>query len=173
MKPLAIRMCRDEQGFVISAELTIVLTVAVLAMVVGLNGVASAINQELNDLSGAFGTLDQSYFYRGLRKSSHAAVAGAGYVDGGDFCDCTIMTRTVGKFHSGGGYGGSYGGSYGYSGTMVAPSPTVTAPSDPCATPCPNGAPCDGCDPATSNEPIPDPTPGKLVVPENPTENAT
>jgi len=172
MKPLAIRMYRDEQGFVISAELTIVLTVAVLAMIVGLNGVASAISQELNDLSGAFGTLDQSYFYRGLRKSNHAAVAGAGYVDGGDFCDCSIMVQTVGKFHSGGGYGGSYGGSYSYSGAVTAPSTPVTAPADPCASPCPDGAPCDGCDPVTSNEPIPDAKPGKLVVPDGPVENA-
>ncbi len=51
----------DESGVIISAELILVLTIAVLAMVVGLTEVTVAINTELNDLSNAFGRLDQSF----------------------------------------------------------------------------------------------------------------
>jgi len=69
MKKQAIEFWSDDVGFIISAELVLVLTIGVLGMVVGLNSVASAINQELNDLSGAFGTIDQSYFYSGLNQS--------------------------------------------------------------------------------------------------------
>lgn len=77
----------DEAGFIISAELALVLTVAVLAMVVGLSEIAVAINTELNDISNAFGAMDQSYYYSGFR-----AVDGwktKSYVGGGSFRDRT------------------------------------------------------------------------------------
>jgi len=41
----------DDFGFVISAELVLVLTIAVLSMIVGLHEVAVAVNTELNDIS--------------------------------------------------------------------------------------------------------------------------
>ena len=56
----------DECGFVISAELVLVLTIAVLAMIVGLSEVAIAVNTELNDISNAIGALDQSYYVTGF-----------------------------------------------------------------------------------------------------------
>ena len=46
---------------IISAELVLVLTIAVLAMVVGLSEVAVAVNNELNDISNAVGSLNQSF----------------------------------------------------------------------------------------------------------------
>ena len=54
----------DEFGVIISAELVLVLTIAVLAMVSGLNEVATAINTELNDLSNAFGHLTSDWLQR-------------------------------------------------------------------------------------------------------------
>ncbi len=81
----------DEAGVVVSAELVLVLTVAVLAMVVGLSEVAVAVNTELNDLSNAFGALDQSYFYTGFKAGDgwkmKSAVAGACFRDRTDDCD--------------------------------------------------------------------------------------
>ena len=47
------KLFRDESGVIISAELALVLTIAVLAMVVGLSEVAVAVTQELNDISDA------------------------------------------------------------------------------------------------------------------------
>ena len=87
------KLFNDEVGFVISAELVLVLTIAVLGMVVGLTSVRDSINAELVDLSNAFGAVDQSYSVRGSFKDSlsqkpHAQIAGFGFRDRGDDCDC-------------------------------------------------------------------------------------
>lgn len=88
---LLLALTNDESGVVISAELVLVLTVAVLAMVVGLSEVAVAVNTELNDLSNAFGALDQSYFFSGFHAVDcgkvKSAVAGSCYRDQVDDCD--------------------------------------------------------------------------------------
>lgn len=60
------QLWKEEAGFVISAELVLVLTIAVLAMIVGLSEVAVAVNTELNDISNAIGALTQSYAYTGF-----------------------------------------------------------------------------------------------------------
>lgn len=87
------KLFNDEVGFVITAELVLVLTIAVLAMVVGLAAVRDAITNEMNDLSHAFGSVDQSYNVVGIRKEKlygkpHASAAGFGYNDASDDCDC-------------------------------------------------------------------------------------
>lgn len=86
-------LLNDENGFVISAELVLVLTIGVLAMVVGLHAVAKSITMELNDVANAFGAIDQSYSYKGLKKKHHARVAGSGFHDHADDCDCTIIMQ--------------------------------------------------------------------------------
>ena len=68
MKSLWNRFAEDERGFVISAELVLVMTLGVLSMVVGLQAVSSAITQELNDVANAFGAVSQSYNYRSITK---------------------------------------------------------------------------------------------------------
>ena len=45
------KLFNDESGVIISAELVLVLTIAVLAMVVGLSEVSVAVSTELNDVS--------------------------------------------------------------------------------------------------------------------------
>ncbi|HID24336.1 MAG TPA: hypothetical protein EYP14_18305, partial [Planctomycetaceae bacterium] len=55
------KLYNDEFGFVISAELVLVMTIAVLAMVVGLTPLRNAVINELNDLSHAIGAVDQTY----------------------------------------------------------------------------------------------------------------
>lgn len=88
---LLLAFRNDESGVVISAELVLVLTVAVLAMVVGLSEVAVAVNTELNDLSNAFGGLSQSYYYTGFMAGDDckmkSAVAGSSFTDRVDDCD--------------------------------------------------------------------------------------
>lgn len=96
------QLIQDESGVIISAELVLVLTIAVLAMIVGLSEVAVAINTELNDLSNAFGRLDQSFAYTGFSANSahdgkfKSFVAGANFMDTVDDCDtnttCDLVT---------------------------------------------------------------------------------
>ena len=65
MKTLLTNLYRDDAGFIVSAELILVSTIAVLSMVVGLSEVASAVNQELEDVASAFGSINQSFRYSG------------------------------------------------------------------------------------------------------------
>ena len=90
----------DEAGFVLSAELVLVLTLGVLALVVGLNAVAKAINQELFDLASAIGAISQSYYSSGFVNAHGNAgfgtnctgtLGGFGYDDLSDECDCAIL----------------------------------------------------------------------------------
>jgi Flp pilus assembly pilin Flp len=81
----------DETGVVISAELVLVLTVVVLGMVVGLSEVAVAVNTELNDLSNAFGALNQSYCFTGFHAGDQCKPKsffyGSCFYDRTDDCD--------------------------------------------------------------------------------------
>ncbi|MDF1743376.1 MAG: hypothetical protein P1V19_06745 [Gimesia sp.] len=96
---------QDESGFVISAELVLVLTIAVLAMIVGLSEVAVSVNTELNDVSNAIGALNQSYAYTGFSAStfcdgkSKSHVAGSRFHDAVDDCDlnttCDLVTGST------------------------------------------------------------------------------
>lgn len=85
----------DEAGFIVSAELVLVLTIGVLAMVVGLTAVRDSVVHELNDVSHAIGTVSQSYNVTGLQKQCddgygghHAYIDGSGFNDTADECDC-------------------------------------------------------------------------------------
>ncbi|MHC4876109.1 MAG: Flp family type IVb pilin [Planctomycetota bacterium] len=77
----------DESGFVVSAELILIATIAVLSLVVGLKEVSTAINNELEDVASAFGAVNQSYHFRGLRAWHKARVPGSSFRDEADFCD--------------------------------------------------------------------------------------
>ena len=92
-------LLNDEAGVIISAELTLVLTIAVLAVIIGLSEVSVAINTELNDISNAIGALNQSYcitgfcsYSRGKLKSS---VAGSSFHDAVDDCDTNTTCDIV------------------------------------------------------------------------------
>lgn len=71
MSHLVNQFWNDENGFVISAELVIILTVAVLAMIVGLSYVQSAVVSEFSDVAGAISSLNQSYAYSGYYSRSY------------------------------------------------------------------------------------------------------
>jgi Flp pilus assembly pilin Flp len=81
----------DDAGAVISAELVLVLTVLVLGMIVGMSEVAVAVNTELNDLSNAFGSLNQSYAFSGFHAvdncKTKSFVSGSSFKDMTDDCD--------------------------------------------------------------------------------------
>ena len=65
------------------------MTIAVLAMIVGLSEVAVAVNTELNDISNAIGALNQSYGYTGFSSFNAAAEKEKSYYFGSSFTDAT------------------------------------------------------------------------------------
>jgi len=86
MKNLALNLLNEESGFVISAELILISTIAVLSMVVGLSEVAYGVVQELEDTGSAFGSVNQTFRYTGL--CGHAgSIGGTCFTDLKDFCD--------------------------------------------------------------------------------------
>ena len=83
----------DEAGVILSAELVLIGTILVLGMLVGLVELQCSIVAELQDLSSAFGNLNQSYNISGFGSSKggyqfKARTYGARYNDAPDTCDC-------------------------------------------------------------------------------------
>lgn len=163
MKALWNELIENESGLILSAELVLIVTIAVLGLVTGLACVQQAVVSELQDISLAFCGLNQSYStpsFRGCRKwwGPSSWTAGSGFID---FNRCSA---------GGGGFAvGSPGGSFmgglseigGTSGCLnsTAPgcvaSPTVAAPQS-------ISIPCESC---------PSPTPGPTqpaAIPQQP-----
>jgi hypothetical protein len=91
VKTLLVQLLDDEAGFIISAELVLVATIAVLSMVVGLSGVARAIVLELDDMGAAFGALNQDFRYSGMTgRRGHRHRDAGGY-------DCGVQTVWPGR----------------------------------------------------------------------------
>jgi len=91
----------DDAGVIISAELVLVLTIAVLSMIVGLNELASGVITELADVSDAIGHLDQTYSYTSFRslkldETDKSRVVGSAFKDEPDSCDnCTGIADVI------------------------------------------------------------------------------
>ncbi len=64
MQRIACALWQDEAGFVVSAELALVSTIATLGMVTGLAEAANNVHHELHDVGAAVGSLDQSFSYQ-------------------------------------------------------------------------------------------------------------
>ena len=60
LRPLSL-LWKEDRGFVVSAELVLIATIVVLALVVGLSVVRTAITAELVDVANAFGSSNQSF----------------------------------------------------------------------------------------------------------------
>lgn len=85
MNAVVTCLLHDESGFIVSAELVLIGTIAVLAMVVGLSEVALNINHELHDVAMAFGSVNQSFRSSGM--SGHGGGnSGSSFGDQNDFC---------------------------------------------------------------------------------------
>lgn len=82
----------DETGAIVSIEIVLIITIAVLALVVGWSEVAKAVNTELNDISNAIGALNQSYVFTGYKNTSAntkatSSYGGSIFLDKPDDCD--------------------------------------------------------------------------------------
>ncbi len=86
----------DENGFVVSAELVLVGTILVLGMIVGLTELSFNVNQELEDLGSAVGSINQTYYYT-LACGRKGEVVGSTFLDFEDECDnaCDITCNSV------------------------------------------------------------------------------
>jgi Flp pilus assembly pilin Flp len=97
----------DQNGAVVSIELILIITIAVLALVVGWSEVAVAVNTELNDISNAVGALNQSYAFSGFTAYGNGKVkssfGGSCYIDSIDDCDNNMSCDIVCGIHHGGG----------------------------------------------------------------------
>ena len=87
MATLAVKLWADEAGFIVSAELVLVSTILILGMVVGMSEVSFAVNQEMEDVASAFGSVNQSYRYAGLFDDGKVASYGSRFHDHSDYCD--------------------------------------------------------------------------------------
>ena len=93
-------MWNDENGAIVSIEMVIIITVAVLALIVGWAEVASAVNTELDDISNAVGKLNQSFFFAGFASfkadgTPKANVPGAVFIDLPDDCDTCLGASPI------------------------------------------------------------------------------
>ena len=75
----------DEAGFIVSAELVLVSTIAVLGLVVGLSEVSLNINNELEDVGSAFSCVNQDFCF--TQNDGHGGYrSGSSFYDTADFC---------------------------------------------------------------------------------------
>ena len=80
------KLWNDEAGFIVSAELVLVATIGVISLVVGLSEVAFNVNQELEDVGSAFGSINQTYTYNGTTGHKGKST-GSVFWDFRDDCD--------------------------------------------------------------------------------------
>jgi hypothetical protein len=90
---MLVRLLNDEAGFVVSSELALIATILVIGLVVGLVSVRDAILQELGDVAGSIGNINQTYSYTGVTGHS-ASTSGSLRTDSTDRCD--VVTDPAG-----------------------------------------------------------------------------
>ncbi|MEK6259246.1 MAG: hypothetical protein AABP62_11580 [Planctomycetota bacterium] len=175
MKALWNELVENESGVILSAELILIVTIAVLGIVTGLACLQQAIVNELRDVALAFTGLDQSYAtpsYRGCWKwgGRTSWSAGSSFIDIYDGCvgggSTTLGYGAIGQAEV---VCGTNEINSGVGCCTTAPphaaSPAVLAPPPMSA---PAGIPCDGCQPG-SGVVIPTPTPTQIPTPPTPT----
>ncbi len=101
------QLLNDEAGFIVSAELILVSTITVLALVVGLSEISYGVNQELEDVGAAVGSVNQTFRVNTLSTPKALAV-GTAFYDHQDFCDAQhdiqSSVPTSGEGHNGHGW---------------------------------------------------------------------
>ena len=127
---------RDDSGFIVSAELIVVVTLLICSVGVGFAVVKDAVATELNDISDAIGTFDQSFTINGLQAEIeggseggadfHSECAGFGFSDSQDQCDCQVILIVSGNITIGGGNAQLAGGGGG-AGAAAAQAQAVGA----------------------------------------------
>lgn len=90
------KLWNDEAGAIVSAEIVLVATILVIAMVTGLASLRDAVVTELADVGQAIANVDQSYSVGGITAHS-AAIAASTFSDAADFCDDSATPSNAGN----------------------------------------------------------------------------
>lgn len=98
MKCLLTNLLNDDHGFVVSAELILIATIAVLGLVAGLSEISFAVNNELEDVGSAFGSLNQSFHVNGAASNGKGSTAGSRFDDAADVCDAECDIHASGMW---------------------------------------------------------------------------
>jgi len=76
---------KKQGGFVLTAELVLIVTILVFGSIVGMVSMRDALNAEMGDVAESMGSLDQSYDFDGLvNGQSTATTAGSTWNDDAD-----------------------------------------------------------------------------------------
>lgn len=159
MKTFCKELLSNEGGLILSAEMILILTIAVLGIVVGLAQVQQAVVNEFQDLALAFSSLNQSFgtpAFRGCFKFGRpiAWTAGSGFINFNNTCIGTGGVAPGGWGVGQGGWSGGYSeidSATIYTGPVCAPVPVIAAPQ------CADTTPCVNCPPPAPTSPIPTP----------------
>lgn len=87
MTQLFTSLLNDEAGFIVSAELILISTIVILGLVAGLSEISFAVNNELEDVASAVGSLNQSFYVAGQNTCHKGGKAGSSFSDSADECD--------------------------------------------------------------------------------------
>jgi hypothetical protein len=87
------RFLRDESGLVITAELIMIITIAVISLTAGWGAVAAMLAEELEDVANSVGSLNQSYNYRGISAPGHASCSGGGFNDSANLVNVSTSSN--------------------------------------------------------------------------------
>lgn len=91
MQKTMTQIWSDDNGFIVSIELILIATIAVLGLITGMVAVRDAVVSELSDVGGAVQDLNQSYTYNAIEQEgglhSDAGTAGSSWTDLTDHCD--------------------------------------------------------------------------------------
>ena len=81
-----IALYKDDAGFIVSIELILISTIAVIGLITGFTAIRDAVISELSDVAGSIQDLNQSYTYNGVRGHS-GTTNGSSWTDRRDWCD--------------------------------------------------------------------------------------
>ena len=80
MRNFLNRFWNDDAGFIVSAELLFLYTIAVLGLLTGMVAIRNAVIHEMVDVADSIGALDQSYSFKGLSGcGGNNTTAGSGF----------------------------------------------------------------------------------------------
>lgn len=86
MSHVFMQLWKEEEGFIVSAEMILVATIGVLGMVVGLSEVAYGLSAELEDTGSVFASINHTFSFNGI--CGHSGYrAGSIFIDFVDHCD--------------------------------------------------------------------------------------
>ena len=86
MNALSTKLWNDQAGFIVSIELVLIATIAVIGLITGMTAVRDAVVSELSDVAGAVQDMNQSYSVFGVTGHS-GNTAGMDFTDSLDWCD--------------------------------------------------------------------------------------